>query len=147
MRWPQRKAHNLAPRPGGESPGLVQVETRIGRTGAARADQGGVADSGVRFGDTTIYNNSRINIFDSGPITDSSAYLDLVQDRFFVNLRDRDAELPELARFCVSPDGPDYTWWQADAYAGKSSLMAHLVLHPPQGARIIAFFVTARFAG
>ena len=30
---------------------------------------------------------------------------------------------------------------------GKSALLAHFVLNPPPRVRIVAFFVTARFAG
>ncbi|MGW3793799.1 hypothetical protein ACWD8I_21895, partial [Micromonospora arida] len=53
----------------------------------------------------------------------------------------RGAELDELASA-----GP-FTYWQAPAWAGKSALMAWFVLHPPPGARIVSFFVTARYAG
>src|SRR5580704_8261421 len=59
-----------------------------------------------------------------------SWYRETVRDRFWVPLSDRDAELAELAAFCVRLEGPDYTWWQADAYAGKTVLMANLVLEP-----------------
>jgi hypothetical protein len=76
-----------------------------------------------------------------------SWYRETVRDRFWVPLSDRDAELAELAAFCVRPEGSDYTWWQADAYAGKTVLMANLVLEPPPKVRVVAFFVTARIAG
>ena len=59
----------------------------------------------------------------------------------------RDAELAELAEFCTAP-GPrlPYTWWRGKAWAGKSALMSWFVLHPPQGIRVVSFFITARQA-
>jgi hypothetical protein len=63
----------------------------------------------------------------------------------------RDAELAELARFCVTPNGPSYTWWRAGPWAGKSALLSSFVLHPPpevvaERVRIVSFFITARLA-
>ncbi|MBD0710086.1 MULTISPECIES: hypothetical protein [unclassified Streptomyces] len=57
-------------------------------------------------------------------------------------LVDRETELAELADFCRT--GRGYRWWRADAWAGKSALMSWLALHPPEGVRIVPFFVTAR---
>ena len=62
-------------------------------------------------------------------------------------LRDREPELDELAAFCTAPDGPAYTWWRAPAWAGKSALMAWFALHPPDGVRIVPFFITSRWDG
>ncbi|SCE94023.1 hypothetical protein GA0070564_102173 [Micromonospora mirobrigensis] len=62
-------------------------------------------------------------------------------------LRDRDAELAELAAFCTAADGPPYAWWRAGPWAGKSALLSWFALHPPPGVRLVPFFVTARFAG
>ena len=63
----------------------------------------------------------------------------------------REAELDELAAFCLEPDCEPYAWWQARAWAGKSALLSTFVLsQPPQLAgqiRIISFFITARLAG
>lgn len=61
-------------------------------------------------------------------------------------LRERDAELVELAEFCTRPDGPAYVWWQAGPWAGKTALMAHFVDHPPSKVRIVSFFIIARDA-
>ena len=62
----------------------------------------------------------------------------------------REAELDELARFCLEPDRGPYAWWQADAWAGKSALLSTFVLRPaPEVAdrvRIVSFFITARLA-
>ncbi|MFJ2232772.1 hypothetical protein [Streptomyces sp. NPDC087859] len=59
----------------------------------------------------------------------------------------RESELEELATFCA-PDrteGPSYGWWRAEAWAGKTALMAWFALHPPPRVRIVPFFVTARW--
>lgn len=65
-------------------------------------------------------------------------------------LRDRDAELAELARFCLAPNGPSYTWLRAGPWAGKSALLSTFVLRPPpevaEQTRIVSFFITSRLA-
>ena len=57
-----------------------------------------------------------------------------------------DEELAELADWCTGGDEV-YAWWQARPRAGKSALMAWLVLHPPPRTCVVSFFVTARLAG
>ncbi|GAA1021628.1 MULTISPECIES: hypothetical protein [Amycolatopsis] len=60
----------------------------------------------------------------------------------------RETELAELARFCTAPeDAPAYGWWRAAPWTGKSALMASFVLSPPEGVRVVSFFVTARSLG
>ena len=65
-------------------------------------------------------------------------------------LRDRDAELAELSRFCVDPGGASYAWWRAGPWAGKSALLSTFVLRPPaevrEQVRVVSFFITARLA-
>ncbi|WP_338494385.1 hypothetical protein [Streptomyces sp. SJL17-4] len=56
----------------------------------------------------------------------------------------RKRELAELADFCRADSGPAYAYWRAEAWAGKTALMACFALDPPQGVRIVSFFVTAR---
>ena len=61
----------------------------------------------------------------------------------------RDAELAEMAAFCLAPDPAEcYRWWRAPAWAGKTALMATFVTTPPpevrERVRIVSFFVTAR---
>ena len=62
----------------------------------------------------------------------------------------REAELAELARFCLEPDRGLYVWWQGRAWAGKSALLSAFVLRPPpevrDRVRIVSFFITARLA-
>jgi hypothetical protein len=75
-----------------------------------------------------------------------SGYIDQVGDIAPLQLLDRQAELDELAAWCAGDD-ETYVWWQANARAGKSALMAWLVLHPPPDVWIVSFFVTARLTG
>ena len=62
----------------------------------------------------------------------------------------RDAELDELAAFCLREDGESYAWWQAGPWAGKSALLSSFVLRPPpqvaEQVRLVSFFITARLA-
>jgi transcriptional regulator with XRE-family HTH domain len=62
----------------------------------------------------------------------------------------REAELAELAAFCLREDGDAYAWWQAGPWAGKSALLATFVLSAerllPAPVRLISYFVTARLA-
>ncbi|HEY3505779.1 MAG TPA: bacterial transcriptional activator domain-containing protein [Actinocatenispora sp.] len=79
-----------------------------------------------------------------------SAYLRQVQRIAPPQLVDRDAELTELAAFCVDEDRGPWVWWQAGAWAGKSALVSSFVLHPPQyladRVSLVSFFITARLA-
>jgi hypothetical protein len=59
----------------------------------------------------------------------------------------REDELEELAAFCSATSGGSYLSWEAEAWAGKTALMAWFVLHPPSNVDVVSFFVTARFAG
>lgn len=105
------------------------------RTGAASAQGGGVAVSGVVHG----------NVFAGAPVR--SRYEEQVRRIAPQQLLDRDEELAELASFCTAAEVPSrYVWWQAGAWAGKSALMSWFVLNPPVGVRIVSFFVTARLA-
>ncbi|MFJ5141125.1 hypothetical protein [Streptomyces sp. NPDC088707] len=71
-----------------------------------------------------------------------SAYREQVRRIAPPELIGREDELAELAAFCRTGDG--YRWWRADAWAGKTALMAWFALNPPAGVRIVPFFVTAR---
>ncbi|MFI7080910.1 hypothetical protein ACIBO1_26755, partial [Micromonospora sp. NPDC049903] len=59
----------------------------------------------------------------------------------------RDQELTDMSAFCTTPDVGGYWYWRAGAWAGKSALMSWFALHPPATARVVSFFITARFAG
>ncbi|WP_344432888.1 hypothetical protein [Actinomadura luteofluorescens] len=106
-------------------------------SGAASADHGGVAISGVHIGDVHTA---------ASPLA-RSAYLHQVRRIAPARLLDRDDELAELADFCTRDSGPSWAWWQAPAWSGKSALLAWFVLNPPPEVRVVSFFVTARWAG
>ncbi|WP_170292270.1 hypothetical protein [Actinoplanes teichomyceticus] len=89
-------------------------------------------------------NNTQYNLFGYVPPVVRSAYLEQVRRIAPPGLKDRDAELAELAAFCTGDPDYRYVWWRAPAWAGKSALMSWFVLHPPAGVRIVSFFVTAR---
>lgn len=86
----------------------------------------------------------------AGPAVSQSAYLQQVKRIAPPDLIGRKAELAELAGFCLEPDRGSYVWWQAEAWAGKSALLATFVLRPPpevrDPVRIVSFFITARLA-
>ncbi|CAM5451301.1 hypothetical protein STANM309S_05711 [Streptomyces tanashiensis] len=78
-----------------------------------------------------------------------SAYWEQVRRIAPDRLVGREAELAELAAFCLAqgagPDsGPAYTWWRAGAWAGKTALLSWFALNPPPGVCVVPFFVTAR---
>ncbi|MFE4311306.1 hypothetical protein ACFRR6_35220 [Streptomyces sp. NPDC056891] len=73
-----------------------------------------------------------------------SAYREQVRRIAPPELVGREEESAELAAFCRADSGPAYVHWRADAWAGKTALMACLALDPPPGVRIVPFFVTAR---
>ncbi|WP_329621669.1 hypothetical protein OG357_15185 [Streptomyces sp. NBC_01255] len=73
-----------------------------------------------------------------------SAYREQVRRIAPAELVDREAELAELAAFCLADSGPAYAWWRAEAWAGKTALLSWFALDPPPGVRIVPFFITAR---
>ncbi|ALO10481.1 hypothetical protein AQF52_4887 [Streptomyces venezuelae] len=105
-----------------------------GRPGPVTVDNG----SGI----VVVGDGNRVGPWSAPDVT--SAYLEQVRRIAPPELLGREEELAELAAFCRTGHG--YTWWRADAWAGKSALMAWLVLNPPAGVRIVPFFVTARRA-
>jgi tetratricopeptide (TPR) repeat protein len=77
-----------------------------------------------------------------------SSYLERIGEIAPLQLVDREQEIAELVSFYTAADpAPSYQWWRAPAWAGKSALLSWFVLHPPAGVRVVAFFVTARYAG
>ena len=80
-----------------------------------------------------------------------SAYTQQVKRIAPPELLGRDAELAELASFCLEDSRGPYVWWQAGPWAGKSALLSTFVLHPPAPleavrVRLVSFFITARLA-
>ncbi|WP_159049280.1 P-loop NTPase family protein [Streptomyces canus] len=86
-----------------------------------------------------------------------SGYLHEVAQLAAARFEGRAAELAAMAAFSTAPDGVQeaqggdagaaYWRWLASAWSGKTALMAQFALHPPQGADVLAFFITARTAG
>lgn len=110
---------------------------RASRTGSAQAQSGSVANSGIVYGDVRVA---------PGPVAARSGYGEQVRRIAPEQLLERTEELDELAAFCTGDSAESYLWWRAEAWAGKSALMAWFALHPPAGVRVVPFFITARFA-
>ncbi|MEU3431627.1 hypothetical protein [Streptomyces gardneri] len=112
----------------------------------------GRAGGAGRAGPVTVHNGAgivvvgdgnRIGVPERSPVR--SAYWEHVRRIAPTELVDREGELTELAAFCGRTDpGPAYTWWRAEAWAGKTALLSWFALDPPPGTRIVPFFVTAR---
>ena len=58
----------------------------------------------------------------------------------------REAELSEMAAFASRDGSGQWWWWRAEPLAGKTTLMAWLATHPPQGVRVASVFVIGRQA-
>lgn len=109
----------------------------VSKSGPATASAGGYANTGVHIGD--------INLLTGAPV--QTRYIRQVRRIASPRLLDREQELAELAEFCTSSTTAGaYRWWRASAWTGKSALMSWFVLHPPEGVRLVSFFVTARLA-
>jgi hypothetical protein len=67
----------------------------------------------------------------AGPLlSPRSAYLAQVRQIAPPQLVGHEAELEELARFCLDEQAGAYVWWQAGPWAGKSALLSTFVLNP-----------------
>ncbi|ATL29176.1 hypothetical protein [Streptomyces formicae] len=105
--------------------------------------QQGIVVQGRDFhGPVTIYGGASAG----RPQPARSAYWEHVRNIAPDQLRDRDDELAELADFCRGAGDHAFTWWRAGPWAGKSALLAWFALHPPEGVRVVPFFITARLA-
>ncbi|UCM91549.1 P-loop NTPase family protein [Streptomyces marincola] len=114
--------------------------------GTGQAEAGGrvaLSNTGVITGGVTLV----------VPRVSRSGYLLQVEAIAAPHCIGREAELAAMADFCTTrlPEGSatasgTYWRWLAPAWAGKTALMAHFVLHPPPGVEVVSFFVTARLA-
>ncbi|WP_314612028.1 hypothetical protein [Streptomyces stackebrandtii] len=110
------------------------------------------AGGAERAGPVTVHNGAGIVVIGDGnrigasertPVR--SAYWEHVRRIAPSELVDRESELAELVAFCGrTAPGPAYTWWRAEAWAGKTALLSWFALDPPPGTRVVPFFVTAR---
>lgn len=107
-----------------------------------------------RYGGVAFGAAGQVNVYQGAPrVLARSAYLQQVRRIAPPNppgLIGREAQLEELARFCLEPDRGPYVWWRAGPWAGKSALLSTFVLHPPPVLHdrvwIVSFFITARLA-
>src|SRR5262249_15972014 len=80
-----------------------------------------------------------------------SAYLEQVKRIAPPELVGREAELAELAAFCLERDRRPYVWWRAEAGGGKAPLVSTVVVRPPPAGhgrgRRGSVFITGRRAG
>ncbi|WP_461122892.1 P-loop domain-containing protein [Saccharothrix stipae] len=106
--------------------------------------------TGTTEGDLTQFRDLRVDHVEvkvGAPLPRNSAdYRQQVLRIAPNDLIGRERELREMAEFCTRETGPDYLWWRANAWAGKSALLAWFALHPPERVRVVSFFITARFA-
>ena len=148
---PRLALHQSGPTPAGVSLGRHRSRTRhsrragLPRSAFVQSRPGGNA-FGVVVGPVTINQGSP-------RVAARSAYLQQVRRIAPPDppgLVGREAELAELARFCLESGRGPYMWWRAGAWAGKSALMSTFVLRPPpevaERVRIVSFFITARLA-
>ncbi|MER6580090.1 hypothetical protein [Nonomuraea sp. NPDC001023] len=112
------------------------MKATVRNSGDASGGPGSYVNTGVHHGDVYL----------SGAPIARSAYREQVEQIFPWPLVGREAELAELAAFCTGDhhDG-GYMWWQGEAWAGKTALMATFVLHPPPNVRVVSFFITGRY--
>ena len=75
------------------------------------------------------------------PLRWVAAYTYEVADLAPARLDDRDDELAQLAT--LAREGPAYTWWEAQPWAGKTALTSWFTLHHPADLDVVAYFVGA----
>lgn len=112
----------------------------------ASGERSTAAGGSLGFANTGDHNLIQVGqvVTDGAASAARSAYWEQVPRIAPATLVDRDRELEELTRFCTAEDGPSYGWWRAEAWAGKTALLAWFALHPPQSVRVVPFFITAR---
>ncbi len=113
--------------------------------GHVYAERGGTSFGHIA-GNVTVFKQGG-----SGARPVRSAYQRQVERIAPPQLLGREAELAELAGFCLDERRGPYVWWQAGPWAGKSALLSTFVLNPPAppaagGVWLVSFFITARLA-
>jgi len=128
-----------------ESPDAMRLADVLIAEYPAAVDQKDAAAVLAHIGRRTANSISELRrSIDDGRVADVNTavagYRQMIEEELApVQLFDRDTELADLARFCAGNDW--YAWWQADAWAGKTALMAHFALHPPEGTDVVYFFI------
>ncbi|MFD5547251.1 hypothetical protein ACFWJQ_11010 [Streptomyces goshikiensis] len=117
---------------------------------AVRKSGGSSAEGSGAFANSGVMIDSSVQVF-AGRAAVSGYLLRVEQALAAADFQGRESELAQLAAFCAHDapaDRPDagYWRWVAPAWAGKSALLAHFVLHPPPGIDVVSFFITSRMA-
>jgi tetratricopeptide (TPR) repeat protein len=117
---------------------------------AVRKSGGSSAEGTGAFANSGVMIDSSVQVF-AGHAAVSGYLLQVEQALAAADFQGRESELAQLAAFCthdVPADRPgaNYWRWVAPAWAGKSALLAHFVLHPPPGVDVVSFFITSRMA-
>ncbi|TDT28142.1 hypothetical protein EV562_115153 [Streptomyces sp. BK208] len=115
---------------------------------AVRKSGGSSAEGAGAFANSGVMIDSFVQVV-AGRAAVSGYLLQVEQALAAADFQGRERELAQLAAFCahdVPADGPgaNYWRWVAPAWAGKSALLAHFVLHPPPGVDVVSFFITSR---
>ncbi len=115
-------------------------------TATASGERSAAAGGSLGFANTGDHNLIQVGqVVTYGAVPPArSAYWEQVRRIAPETLLEREREVEELARFCTAEDASSYGWWRAEAWAGKTALLAWFALHPPQGVRVVPFFITAR---
>lgn len=121
------------------------------RRAAVRKSGGSSAEGAGAFANSGVMIDSSVQVF-AGRAAVSGYLLKVEQALAAADFRGRESELAQLARFSahdvpVDHPGAGYWRWVAPAWAGKSALLAHFVMHPPPGVDVVSFFITSRMAG
>ncbi|MFK8905424.1 tetratricopeptide repeat protein [Streptomyces sp. YS-3] len=115
---------------------------------AVRKSGGSSAEGAGAFANSGVMIDSSVQVF-AGRAPVSGYLLQVEQALAASDFQGRESELAQLVAFCahdVPADrhGASYWRWVAPAWAGKSALLAHFVLHPPPGVDVVSFFITSR---
>ncbi len=108
----------------------------------ARKTGGSCAEGAGAFANSGVMIDSVVQV-GGGRAAVSGYLLQVEQALAASDFQGRESELSQLAAFCAHEapadrPGAGYWRWVAPAWAGKSALLAHFVLHPPPGVDVVS---------
>ncbi|MFD8411415.1 hypothetical protein ACFV2Q_06560 [Streptomyces sp. NPDC059650] len=117
---------------------------------AVRKSGGSSAEGAGAFANSGVMIDNSVQVC-AGRAAVSGYPLQVEQALAATDFQGRESELAQLAAFSahdIPADCPSASYWRwvAPAWAGKSALLAHFVLHPPPGVDVVSFFITSRMA-